>query len=95
MSNVSVVFFNHFLLIFLQFNTEIHYDVSFSKYPYGVLYEKCLNHVNSVPYLFSVTANATGTESIYTVYEGHEIMFHVSTLLPHSLENKQQVIGCS
>lgn len=37
------------------------------------------------------TANATGTESIYTVYEGHEIMFHVSTLLPHSLENKQQV----
>lgn len=93
MSNVSVVFFNHFLLIFLQFNTKIHYDVSFSKYPYGVLYEKCLNHVNSVPCLVSVTANATGTESIYTVYEGHEIMFHVSTLLPHSLENKQQVIG--
>lgn len=38
-----------------------------------------------------VKSNATGTESIYTVYEGHEIMFHVSTLLPHSLENKQQV----
>jgi len=36
----------------------------------------------------------TGTESIYTVYEGHEIMFHVSTLLPISKENKQQVVIC-
>lgn len=37
------------------------------------------------------SANTTGEEAIYTVYEGHEIMFHVSTLLPHSKENKQQV----
>ncbi|KAL7980959.1 hypothetical protein Chor_002113 [Crotalus horridus] len=29
--------------------------------------------------------------SIYTVYQGHEIMFHVSTMLPYSKENKQQV----
>jgi len=40
------------------------------------------------------TGNSTGTESIYTVYEGHEIMFHVSTLLPISKENKQQVVIC-
>ncbi|XP_076090626.1 GTPase-activating Rap/Ran-GAP domain-like protein 3 isoform X2 [Mytilus galloprovincialis] len=38
-----------------------------------------------------VKSNATGTESVYTVYEGHEIMFHVSTLLPISKENMQQV----
>ncbi|XP_076091518.1 GTPase-activating Rap/Ran-GAP domain-like protein 3 isoform X2 [Mytilus galloprovincialis] len=38
-----------------------------------------------------VKADSTGTESVYTVYEGHEIMFHVSTMLPHSKENKQQV----
>lgn len=38
-----------------------------------------------------VKSDATGSESIYTVYEGHEIMFHVSTLLPISKENKQQV----
>lgn len=38
-----------------------------------------------------VKTNSTGTDSVYTVYEGHEIMFHVSTLLPHSNENKQQV----
>lgn len=72
-----------------------HFQISLWYILKTVSYEKCLNHLNSVPYLVSVTANATGTESIYTVYEGHEIMFHVSTLLPHSLENKQQVIGCS
>jgi len=33
----------------------------------------------------------TGKHSIYTVYEGHEIMFHVSTLLPYSRDNRQQV----
>ncbi|CAD5123259.1 DgyrCDS11618 [Dimorphilus gyrociliatus] len=38
-----------------------------------------------------VKSDTTGVESIYTIYEGHEIMFHVSTFLPHSNENKQQV----
>ncbi|KAH1022832.1 hypothetical protein HUJ04_012161 [Dendroctonus ponderosae] len=33
----------------------------------------------------------TGKYSVYTVYEGHEIMFHVSTLLPYSRDNRQQV----
>ena len=33
----------------------------------------------------------TGAYSIHTIYEGHEIMFHVSTLLPYSKDNKQQV----
>uniref|UniRef100_A0A8C3XL34 GTPase activating Rap/RanGAP domain like 3 n=1 Tax=Chelydra serpentina TaxID=8475 RepID=A0A8C3XL34_CHESE len=35
--------------------------------------------------------DTTGIYSIYTVYQGHEIMFHVSTMLPYSKENKQQV----
>nr|KAF6484612.1 GTPase activating Rap/RanGAP domain like 3 [Rousettus aegyptiacus] len=35
--------------------------------------------------------DTTGIRSVYTVYQGHEIMFHVSTMLPHSKENKQQV----
>lgn len=33
----------------------------------------------------------TGAYSVHTIYEGHEIMFHVSTLLPYSKDNKQQV----
>ncbi|XP_064396401.1 GTPase-activating Rap/Ran-GAP domain-like protein 3 isoform X3 [Halichondria panicea] len=35
--------------------------------------------------------NSTGKTSVYTVFEGHEIMFHVSTLLPYSTGNEQQL----
>jgi hypothetical protein len=38
-----------------------------------------------------VKKNTTGATSVFTVFEGHEIMFHVSTLLPHSSENVQQL----
>ncbi|KAK9752078.1 CNH domain [Popillia japonica] len=38
-----------------------------------------------------VKGDMTGKYSVYTVYEGHEIMFHISTLLPYSRDNKQQV----
>lgn len=33
----------------------------------------------------------TGKESYYTVYKGHEVMFHVSTMLPYSKNNPQQL----
>ncbi len=39
--------------------------------------------------------NSTGKTSVYTVFEGHEIMFHVSTLLPYSTGNEQQVLSQS
>ncbi|XP_075227777.1 GTPase-activating Rap/Ran-GAP domain-like protein 3 isoform X2 [Lycorma delicatula] len=38
-----------------------------------------------------VKGDMTGKHSVYTIYEGHEIMFHVSTLLPYSKDNRQQV----
>ncbi|ESP05020.1 hypothetical protein LOTGIDRAFT_109410, partial [Lottia gigantea] len=38
-----------------------------------------------------IKSNTTGEETIYTVYEGHEILFHVSTMLPYNSHNKQQV----
>ncbi|PSN34173.1 GTPase-activating Rap/Ran-GAP domain-like protein 3 [Blattella germanica] len=38
-----------------------------------------------------VKGDMTGRYSIYTIYEGHEIIFHVSTLLPYSKDNRQQV----
>ncbi|CAN8019583.1 unnamed protein product, partial [Ixodes persulcatus] len=41
-----------------------------------------------------VKGDMTGKYSVYTIYEGHEIIFHVSTLLPYSKDNKQQV-NCS
>ncbi|GIY62126.1 hypothetical protein CEXT_71481 [Caerostris extrusa] len=39
----------------------------------------------------AVSCDMTGKYSAYTIYEGHEIMFHVSTLLPYSKDNRQQV----
>eukprot|EP01132_Coremiostelium_polycephalum_P005734 gene5734-7131_t len=38
-----------------------------------------------------VKSDTTGTESIYDKYQGFEVMFHVSTMLPHSLADPQQV----
>jgi hypothetical protein len=35
--------------------------------------------------------DSTGTQSVYTVFSGHEIMFHVSTMLPYSNDDSQQV----
>ena len=36
-------------------------------------------------------ADTTGEYSIYTEFKDTEIMFHVSTLLPYTPSNKQQV----
>lgn len=36
-------------------------------------------------------ADSTGTHSLYTTYQDHEIMFHVSTMLPYTPNNQQQV----
>jgi len=41
--------------------------------------------------LVSFTEDKTGEFSVYTTYCGYEIMFHVSTLLPHSEVDTQQV----
>lgn len=36
-------------------------------------------------------ADSTGTHSLYTTYQDYEIMFHVSTMLPYTPNNRQQV----
>ncbi|XP_071988682.1 rap1 GTPase-activating protein 1-like [Engystomops pustulosus] len=38
-----------------------------------------------------VSQGQTGTESVYTTFRGHEIMFHVSTKLPYTSGDTQQV----
>ncbi|CAF1628257.1 unnamed protein product [Rotaria magnacalcarata] len=38
-----------------------------------------------------VKSDHTGTESVYEQFLNHEIMFHVSTLLPHSKSERQQL----
>uniref|UniRef100_A0A8D0CRV3 Signal-induced proliferation-associated 1 like 1 n=1 Tax=Sander lucioperca TaxID=283035 RepID=A0A8D0CRV3_SANLU len=36
--------------------------------------------------------DSTGTHSMYTTYKDYEIMFHVSTMLPYTPNNKQQLL---
>ncbi|XP_071183603.1 signal-induced proliferation-associated 1-like protein 1 isoform X2 [Salvelinus alpinus] len=36
--------------------------------------------------------DSTGSHSLYTAYRDYEIMFHVSTLLPYTPNNKQQLL---
>ncbi|XP_066594271.1 GTPase-activating Rap/Ran-GAP domain-like protein 3 isoform X2 [Prorops nasuta] len=38
-----------------------------------------------------VKGDMTGKDSYYTVYAGHEVMYHVSTMLPYSKDNPQQL----
>lgn len=43
------------------------------------------------PVLSRVPADSTGTHSLYTTYKDYELMFHVSTMLPYTPNNRQQV----
>ncbi|XP_032818490.2 signal-induced proliferation-associated 1-like protein 2 [Petromyzon marinus] len=36
--------------------------------------------------------DSTGTHSLYTTFQGYEIMFHVSTMLPYMPNDRQQVL---
>uniref|UniRef100_A0A8P4G4G9 Signal-induced proliferation-associated 1 like 3 n=1 Tax=Dicentrarchus labrax TaxID=13489 RepID=A0A8P4G4G9_DICLA len=39
-----------------------------------------------------VKTDSTGTHSLYTTYQGYEVMFHVSTMLPYMPNNPQQLL---
>uniref|UniRef100_A0A8C7QB91 Signal induced proliferation associated 1 like 1 n=1 Tax=Oncorhynchus mykiss TaxID=8022 RepID=A0A8C7QB91_ONCMY len=39
-----------------------------------------------------IKTDSTGTHSLYTAYRDYEIMFHVSTMLPYTPNNKQQLL---
>ncbi|NWU12296.1 SIPA1 protein, partial [Cephalopterus ornatus] len=40
----------------------------------------------------ALPADSTGTHSLYTTYHGYEVMFHVSTMLPFTPRNPQQLL---
>lgn len=49
------------------------------------------SHLIGYVFFFLTIADSTGTHSLYTTYKDYEIMFHVSTMLPYTPNNKQQV----
>lgn len=66
-------------------NTHIHMFTNEQRYVFP------FNCILLIHFLSLCLDDTTGMNSIYTVYQGHELMFHVSTMLPYSKENKQQV----
>ncbi|RNA22577.1 GTPase-activating Rap Ran-GAP domain 3 [Brachionus plicatilis] len=49
------------------------------------------NFINLIGDKIRLKTDTTGEYSYYTIYEGHEIMYHVSTLLPYNKDTKQQL----
>ncbi|PNI94803.1 SIPA1L3 isoform 5 [Pan troglodytes] len=52
----------------------------------------CLKGFTKYAAQLDVKTDSTGTHSLYTMYQDYEIMFHVSTLLPYTPNNRQQLL---
>ncbi|XP_055992774.1 signal-induced proliferation-associated 1-like protein 3 [Sorex fumeus] len=52
----------------------------------------CLKGFTKYAAQLDVKTDSTGTHSLYTTYQDYEIMFHVSTLLPYTPNNRQQLL---
>ncbi|XP_039366149.1 signal-induced proliferation-associated 1-like protein 3 isoform X3 [Mauremys reevesii] len=52
----------------------------------------CLKNFGKYAAQLDTKTDSTGTHSLYTTYQDYEIMFHVSTMLPYTLNNRQQLL---
>ncbi|XP_066560128.1 signal-induced proliferation-associated 1-like protein 3 isoform X2 [Amia ocellicauda] len=52
----------------------------------------CLKGFSKYAAQLDTKTDSTGTHSLYTSYQGYEIMFHVSTMLPYMPNNPQQLL---
>ncbi|XP_017563533.1 signal-induced proliferation-associated 1-like protein 3 isoform X2 [Pygocentrus nattereri] len=52
----------------------------------------CLRGFSKYAAQLDTKTDSTGTHSLYTTYQGYEIMFHVSTMLPYMPNNPQQLL---
>ncbi|XP_043390522.1 signal-induced proliferation-associated 1-like protein 3 isoform X3 [Chelonia mydas] len=52
----------------------------------------CLKAFSKYAAQLDTKTDSTGTHSLYTTYQDYEIMFHVSTMLPYTLNNRQQLL---
>ncbi|XP_069500574.1 signal-induced proliferation-associated 1-like protein 3 isoform X2 [Ambystoma mexicanum] len=52
----------------------------------------CLKGFSKYAAQLDTKTDSTGTQSLYTTYQGYEIMFHVSTMLPYTPNNRQQLL---
>ncbi|MGH0119202.1 UNVERIFIED_CONTAM: hypothetical protein FKN15_013297 [Acipenser sinensis] len=52
----------------------------------------CLKGFSKYAAQLDTKTDSTGTHSLYTSYQDYEIMFHVSTMLPYTPNNRQQLL---
>nr|XP_056703456.1 signal-induced proliferation-associated 1-like protein 3 [Euleptes europaea] len=52
----------------------------------------CLRGFSKYAAQLDTKTDSTGIHSLYTTYQGYEIMFHVSTMLPYTPNNRQQLL---
>ncbi|XP_062329657.1 signal-induced proliferation-associated 1-like protein 3 isoform X1 [Osmerus eperlanus] len=52
----------------------------------------CLRGFTKYAAQLDTKTDSTGTHSLYTTYQGYEVMFHVSTMLPYMPSNPQQLL---
>ncbi|XP_073497567.1 signal-induced proliferation-associated 1-like protein 3 isoform X2 [Phyllobates terribilis] len=52
----------------------------------------CLRGFTKYAAQLDTKTDSTGTHSLYTNYQDYEIMFHVSTMLPYTPNNRQQLL---
>ncbi|XP_040262070.1 signal-induced proliferation-associated 1-like protein 3 isoform X2 [Bufo bufo] len=52
----------------------------------------CLRGFSKYAAQLDTKTDSTGTHSLYTNYQDYEIMFHVSTMLPYTPNNRQQLL---
>ncbi|XP_061453545.1 signal-induced proliferation-associated 1-like protein 3 isoform X2 [Rhineura floridana] len=52
----------------------------------------CLRGFSKYAAQLDTKTDSTGTHSLYTAYQGYEVMFHVSTMLPYTSNNRQQLL---
>lgn len=72
-------------------NKDLESSEAYNKF-LGILGEKVLLEGFTGPKCgLDTKTNTTGTHTIYTVFNGFEIVYHVATLLPFSEQNPQQL----
>uniref|UniRef100_A0A8C2JB43 Rap1 GTPase-activating protein 2-like n=1 Tax=Cyprinus carpio TaxID=7962 RepID=A0A8C2JB43_CYPCA len=84
-----------------ELNNTFKFGVIYQKF--GQVRKSVLNVSSSLAYIFSlclvfrfrggldVSHGQTGSQSVYTVFRGQELMFHISTKLPYTEGDIQQV----
>ncbi|KAL0972910.1 hypothetical protein UPYG_G00196320 [Umbra pygmaea] len=74
-----------------MYNNE-HATPAFSAFMDVLGEQVCLKGFSKYAAQLDTKTDSTGSHSLYTTYQGYEVMFHVSTMLPYMPNNPQQLL---